>query len=386
MSSRHSSSPSRPAVSSRQSTPARSDRQRSSSSSPARPSSRDGPRYALGNIRVVAQDAQSPYTVVPLANTSRTFRFAVYCITFAINLLQSQKGRSALIGTGIEVWSSWNSRSRRGIRLQQDPRRHPELMEQAVDQFLESIRNDPPNIIVSTRVRGEGKTQRLDWNDYLDGEYTAKYGAIFRLNKTIIDNAVYAADNNHREDFERFCFLMGLATAHELVHTFVGYLTGDSGTDTPPRVQFPFIEPSAPTPVSRAEAGRFWEGKLLGFLVQAWEDPRNPLGDRQAGEMLGLDQQSRHYALGQGWMRSWAFLNFAVQPVRSAARVSLGRGRRTLQDTERRKQLFNANDIPDSVDKTEFIEYINSLPVHRLPATLVRDIMSMPAHPSRIRA
>ncbi|KAK4205128.1 hypothetical protein QBC40DRAFT_261114 [Triangularia verruculosa] len=353
MASRSSSSSS---VLSRLSTPARSDRQRSSSGSPARPSSRNGPRYTLGPIRAVLQDARSPYDVVPLANTSRTFRFAVYCMTFAFNLLESQKGRSALI---------------------------------TVDQFLESIRNDPPNVIVSTRVSGEGKTQRLNWNAYLGGDpYEAKSGVIFRLNKTIIDNAVYAADNNHREDFERFCFLMGLAAAHELVHTFVGYLTGNSDTDTPPRVIFPNIAPTAPLPVTDGEVGRFWEGKLLGFLVQAWEDPRNPLGDRQAGEMLGYlyDQQSKHYALGQGWMRAWAFLDFSVQPVRSAAPVHVSRGRKTMQETERRKHFFNKNDIPDSVDKTAFVERINDFPAHRLPLTVVRDIVSMAAHPSRIRA
>ncbi|KAK4171153.1 hypothetical protein QBC36DRAFT_382776 [Triangularia setosa] len=371
MSSRHSSSPARSTVSSCHSTP-------------TRPSSREGQRFTLGRIRVALQDQPNPLTVVPLANTSRTFRFAVYCITFALNLLESQKGRSGLINTGKEVWRTWQ-RARRGLRFQGDIHSHPELMDQAVDQYLANLRSDPPNIIVSNRVVGEGKTERMNWNDYLDGEYSSKFGVIFRLNKTIIDNAIFAGDNQHREDFERFLLLMGLATAHELVHTFVGFLTGNEDTNTPPRVQFPVPSTLMPNPLTGAEAGAFWEGQMLGFLVQAWENSRSRLGDRQAGDMLGLGPASRHYALGERWMRSWILLDFSAQPERSSAPISVS-GRKVMQKTDRRKALLDENDLPRALDKTPFIERLNSFSSHLLPVSVVRDVMSMAAHPSRIRA
>ena len=65
-----------------------------------------------------------------------------------------------------------------------DPTHDRALMEDAVDDFLINIRTDPPNVIVSTRVTGEGAVQRLDWSNG-ENKFQVKWGAIYRLNKTV---------------------------------------------------------------------------------------------------------------------------------------------------------------------------------------------------------
>ncbi|KAK4185127.1 hypothetical protein QBC35DRAFT_28935 [Podospora australis] len=53
----------------------------------------------------------------------------------------------------------------------------------------------------------------------------------------VVQNAVQAAEAGEVQHFERFLFLLGLSTAHELIHMFVGYMTGNDTTETPEPVQ-----------------------------------------------------------------------------------------------------------------------------------------------------
>jgi len=105
---------------------------------------------------------------------------------FAISLLESTKGRSVLIDTGISVWEGYGSRERRrmAFRGNGDRAHDRALMVDTVDDFLSNIRTDPPNVIVSTRVSGEGVAQRLDWWNG-ENKFQVKWGAIYRLNKTV---------------------------------------------------------------------------------------------------------------------------------------------------------------------------------------------------------
>lgn len=182
-------------------------------------------------------------------------------------------------------------------------------MAASVDRYLTKIRADPPTVIVSDRIEGEGETIRLQWiNVLIEADYTAKMAVFFRLNKMvrlrlmstylstlqiarastnpivqIIDNALHTAGENNANELRGFLFLMGLSVAHELIHTFVGFLTGDDGRDTPDSIRYPL------GPVRQeGESGNFWEGKLLRCRIQAYFNPRNPRGTRQVGDMVGV--------------------------------------------------------------------------------------------------
>lgn len=137
-------------------------------------------RNVLPEVRVLDQSRADPFTTSLLTPQSRTFRLAVFVMHFAISMLESRSGRAALIHTAERVWSNWTRRQRRNTIYSNE--RPP--MEQLVDRFLENIREDPPNIIVSTRVRGEGLVERLAWADERE-QYEVKWGALYRLNKTV---------------------------------------------------------------------------------------------------------------------------------------------------------------------------------------------------------
>ncbi|KAK4677913.1 hypothetical protein QC764_302938 [Podospora pseudoanserina] len=108
----------------------------------------------------------------------------------------------------------------------------------SVDRYLTKIRADPPTVIVSDQIEGEGETIRLQWINVLrEADYTAILAVFFRLNKMIIDNALHTAGENNANELRGFLFLMALSVAHELIHTFVGFLTGDGGRDTPDSIR-----------------------------------------------------------------------------------------------------------------------------------------------------
>lgn len=105
------------------------------------------------------------------------------------------------------------------------------------------------------------------------------------------------------DEFQRFLFLLGLTTAHELVHVFVSYLTGNSTSDTPPAVQYPPRASSAGAPQSGGESGNTWEGKLMGCIVLAYFNRTNSRGPRQAGDLYALQNRVTPYRLSPEWIR-----------------------------------------------------------------------------------
>lgn len=298
-----------------------SDRSRSHSGSPA---PREDPRRILQHFRVVTQDHDDPADIRPLAATSRSFRFVALAMHFGLTMLETREGREALVETGTSIWKELGPRARRDILFRGDPVKDGQLMAASVDRYLTKIRADLPTVIVSDRIEGEGETIRLQWINVLrEADYTAKMAVFFRLNKTvrlrimstylstlqiarastnpivqIIDNALHAAGENNANELRGFLFLMGLSVAPELIHTFIGFLTGDVGRDTPDSIRYPLV------PVRReGESGNFWEGKLLRCRIQACFNPRNPRGSRQVGDMVGVfTTQNTGRAMSEAWM------------------------------------------------------------------------------------
>ncbi|KFA64291.1 hypothetical protein S40285_06073 [Stachybotrys chlorohalonatus IBT 40285] len=77
---------------------------------------------------------------------------------------------------------------------------------------------------------------------------------------------------------KHFLFMFGFVTAHELCHAFVGYLSQQchrSVRFTPPAITHIGYGTS-----TRGEAGRFFEGLLLGGSLQFYKDVNDD--DRQA--------------------------------------------------------------------------------------------------------
>ncbi|KAK7429163.1 hypothetical protein QQZ08_004378 [Neonectria magnoliae] len=258
---------------------------RSSHTSRSSRSPPTGPRLdVLENVRILEQSRENPYETPDIPPTSRTFRVAAFAFNLGLSMLECPRGRQALETTGTAVWRGSTVRERRDWIFQGGVSEMPQF----VARFLTLCRYDPPNIIVSDRLTGEGLTQRVDWLNEVDGGlngYTPKFAALFRLNKTVIDNAIIVAAGNDGEAWQKSLFLLGVAVAHELVHIFVGFIFGDGERVTPPVVDNP---PRPGRSMRPGESGHFWEKLFLGHRVEAYYDPSDPLEAFQAGTLYAM--------------------------------------------------------------------------------------------------
>ncbi|EWG39681.1 hypothetical protein FVEG_02416 [Fusarium verticillioides 7600] len=133
-----------------------------------------------------------------------------------------------------------------------------------VGKFLGSIKDDFPPVYISENVAGEAEAERLPWGRELRNYNAAIAGRVF-LSKVIIDNMVYAREKHEiaGNTYNLFKFQMGVSVAHEIIHLLTGFLTEESRPDTPLGVTMdPFGSRDT------GEAGRYWEGILLGGTVE----------------------------------------------------------------------------------------------------------------------
>lgn len=85
-----------------------------------------------------------------------------------------------------------------------------------------------------------------------------------------------------KEAYSRFRFILGVTIAHELVHCFMGFLSGTEKADTPVEIMGLIATFSGS---NWGDSGTVWECFVLGGKVTSFEEPRHPLGDRQAGRI-----------------------------------------------------------------------------------------------------
>ncbi|KAF4472494.1 hypothetical protein FALBO_619 [Fusarium albosuccineum] len=162
---------------------------RSSRSPQAQQAQQARPRTdTIENLRVLEQTFDDPFQAPLIHSSSRTTRVVAFSYHLALSMLESPRGRGDLITTGTEIWTSYSRRQRRRVIIQGDVSRDDTIMPRFVDRFLDKCRADPPNIIVSDRLRGEGLVERVDWPAYLgdqEANYNPKWAALFRLNKHV---------------------------------------------------------------------------------------------------------------------------------------------------------------------------------------------------------
>ncbi|KAI1867950.1 hypothetical protein JX265_004004 [Neoarthrinium moseri] len=121
----------------------------------------------------------------------------------------------------------------------------------------------------------------------------------------------------HLGAYEKFMFLMTVTVAHELMHFFVGYLTGLSSDGT-----------------LVGESGRAWEAFVLGGVVETFENVRNPLGAYQAGDFYVIDAQQVARRLDHSCVRRILALDFTfpLQTIGTSTTLSsLDRSARSMK-------------------------------------------------------
>ncbi|KAK4222243.1 hypothetical protein QBC38DRAFT_460590 [Podospora fimiseda] len=285
---------------------------------------------ALERVRVLEQIRSDPYKLVSLKQDSRKYRVTIFAFYLGFKMLQSSAGLRALADVGEKVWGGWRKATKDETLLEGNPKQNPGLMRSWAKDFLAKIRENPPTIFISDRVDGEGLTNRLSWRGETD-IYDAKIAVLYRLNAVLIDNALMLADSEidkADEEFEKLMFLLAISAAHELVHVFLGYLVGYDDVLTPQAAQWP----GQPL-LSKGEAGRTWEGYLMGFQLLAFHDPQSRFGEYQAGELIGVRSASSSSGvqLNHNWIRDCLRFNFNFRNPIPAKTVPISKRAKTMQ-------------------------------------------------------
>ncbi|KAK3291670.1 uncharacterized protein B0H64DRAFT_348998 [Chaetomium fimeti] len=251
----------------------------------------------IGRLRVLTTPAGSiagPYSSSPeyieLDPQDPEFKTLKLAVHLGLSMLESSRGRQLMADIGVNTVNHHRGR-RQTIRYTDETHNMPNY----VSRFLRTVRNDFFNLYLTNNIRNAGGVAQAQVC-FLSGDihnYHPKQDGRIKMSKTIIENMVYAARvaqdprrppewrQSALRNFNTGSFQMGFATAHELVHKWVGYLIGDPRSGTPDNVAYP-----GNAPPDGGESGWFWESRFLGGgLFECVEDVSDPLGPRQAGKI-----------------------------------------------------------------------------------------------------
>ncbi|KAF5674640.1 hypothetical protein FCIRC_7705 [Fusarium circinatum] len=343
--------------------------------------SREPQAGGLDNFRVLDQSVRDPFDTPPLPESSRSFRVTVFAYHAGLSLLESRKSREALYQLISETYRLTPYRTRKTFIWTGNLQTDRDRTHQLVDSFLSKCRTDPPNITISDRIKGEGLAIRVNWPGLLEARdpnaYSPKYAATFRINKSLVDAAVSVAESGDVEGFQKYLFLLTQATAHELVHMIMGYLFGSSDTLTPPLLNYPPGGANSP----QGESGRYWEQKVFGCFVEAYYDPRSPLGTSQTGILFAVSDGRRFVPIASTTIQRFLRLDFSQPMV-----LPNQKSQQILQGARAMEDIRQASRQPDfRGDLTEYFLSINSLPTIRVSRDSLAQIMQMAFDPYLVR-
>ncbi|KAH6617405.1 hypothetical protein F5144DRAFT_660626, partial [Chaetomium tenue] len=253
--------------------------------SPTRPEAPSSGAF-IGKLRVLKAPAGfiphggcRPSTYNELKPENYEFRAVMLAIHLGLSMLESPRGLRIMAEMGVTVVKHH--------RLRRDPIRYRDntvSMSEYAARFLDTLRHDFFNIYLTNNIRQVGGAAEAErkCSSPDTSPYDPKRDGGIKMSQMIIQNIANAARilkdsttlpkrrKNALKNFRTGVFQMGFATAHELVHKWVGYL--DCGHVLSLHWEM------AP--------GCFWEirflgGRLLLYIV----DRSDPLGVRQAGKI-----------------------------------------------------------------------------------------------------
>lgn len=147
-------------------------------------------------------------------------------------------------------------------------------------------------------------------------------------------------------------------------------MTGHSGSNTPPRVNFPMLGSTRHT-VGNGKSGNFFEGDLSRSLVQAYFEPSSRPGERQSGLLYGCtDLSGNGWIVDRNWMVARLQLDFGSgrRPAFPPNTTNWARARVGTQKTSMLAVRLGGGelyDFPIGYDCTRYFTTMNSLRPHR---------------------
>ncbi|KAK3906933.1 hypothetical protein C8A05DRAFT_29135 [Staphylotrichum tortipilum] len=183
----------------------------------------------------------------------------------ALKLLKTPKSRKALADIGKDAVRAWDRHEHVYFdKLDQ--------MSEWVDVFLDRLGKNFVTVELAKRIPYSGAFEPNSWNE--EGA-RAKVWEPRLAGKLYINCFAY----------DRFSFLVTVTIAHELVHCFMGFLSGAEQTDSPISLAGFTYEALG----GWGDSGTAWERRVLGGVASNLEEPAHPLGRRQAGTQWLID-------------------------------------------------------------------------------------------------
>ena len=227
----------------------------------------------VGNLFVHTDERGQDESLPP---TSHRYRCVEAILHMALCVLETPRGRDTLAEVGKQLVTERNNSRTPGPLLFQGSLSQ---MHKCVDHFLQKIRATFPYVYL-VYLKGEAAAQKLDWGGSDLAQYDPQAAVYLSVNRTIVNNMIYAMQQSSTAgtNYKRFKFQMVISLAHEIIHCFTGYLTGNSRALTPETISMPGF-----TQGIAGESGRYWENLFFGGAILFYKDSNDPLGTRQAG-------------------------------------------------------------------------------------------------------
>ncbi|KAK4665438.1 hypothetical protein QC763_0062430 [Podospora pseudopauciseta] len=188
------------------------------------------------------------------------------------------------------------------------------------------------------------------------------------------------ADDFH--DFEKHLIVASLTIAHELVHVFVGRLTGVNDADTPPKIDVP---PKTGMALSLGESGRYWETKFVGYSVWAFYDDKDIRKEAQGGTLWADIQRTKgstleSHLVPHPWVKNMLAGVFAHVP---AGPKPLKRPATAKQLRDKRAAM-NPHYIDGDPALKNFIVQLSKLQPYTLEGADYARVQGIAANPGKI--
>lgn len=145
------------------------------------------PGAEIGNLTIfkdptgvmTVQRGRSPTRYSQVTPDDKRFEAIAAGIHVALALLESPAGKSWLLRTATKILEN---RINRGDPHVYNDR--PERLRYWVDQFLQEMRSDFPNVYLTSTVRGEARMRKWEWGRDIR-RYNAKAAGILQINKMV---------------------------------------------------------------------------------------------------------------------------------------------------------------------------------------------------------
>lgn len=218
----------------------------------------------VGGLEVYAMKNGEPEL---LPSNSERYLIVEGIVHLALSLIENPAGRNSLVQVATTIVNHRNNPP--GKKRKPVPHAYKYSLGEMphwIDKFVQGLRSNFPQVsIYHMDSRSDAAAIKQDWEHNMT-DWNPKSAAYMYVSDMIIHNMAHIRrqpPNIARDNYNKFKFQMVIAVVHEITHILTGYITGQAEPLTPPTVTLELYGDTR-----KGEAGRHWEGMLLGGVVE----------------------------------------------------------------------------------------------------------------------